>query len=583
MYRDSSHSKSSSVTTRRQQSQQHVNNQSSVATPLLGAVCATVVLLAALFHRCARTQYGPCTVDIARRTVLCIRSRSLTALPNDIPDITLVLAFTNDSYPDGRLIENDFTTLQRSNFTRLRRLRDLSLISCGIERLERLTFIDLSDLRRLDLRYNRLHHLANGPFGGITKLDILLLSGNPLMELGANAMSGLTASRLEFVSNSNLSRINESAFEQSRISMMTFDRCNLEIIDESTWKHLASSLRELSVVNNLTPLKVEQNALNGFRLRRLTLINDSLTDARFLLAGDHDVISLDNNIHLWNTTSLNSTSGARKKTKRLSLSVTGMVELSDALNMSMFDALEELDISDNNISVFDASEFSALDRLRVLDLSDNQVDQFAGDFENELTFLEVLRLERNHLQTVPESLAKPLFVRLKSGVTLSDNPLHYNCELQWLSTTSVQLDDLTDNDVASDVSDDLFQCHQPVIVNTTVDESTLVCIATGDPAPRVSWSAAGVELLNVEQSRTIRNQLSTRADLTISRPGNYTCTAANVAGHVNVTIFVDEVIAQATEQKLITKYETISILMTPSGFTLTAILLVLLGYLFKNQ
>jgi len=571
--------KSASTVTRRQlQQQQHGNGQASIATPLFGAVCATGILLAALFHRCARTQYGPCTVDTTRRTAVCIRSSTLATLPIDVPDTTLVLSFTNDSDPDGRLIENEFTTLQRSNFTRLRRLRDLGLVRCGIVHLERSTFIDLSDLRRLDLRNNRLNHLTDGPFSGISKLDVLLLSGNPLVELGSFALSGLTVSRVEFVDTFQLSRINESAFEHSRISSLILNRCNLDVVDQASWKHLAPSLRELVIVNNQMPLTIEERALSGFRLRRLMLMNDSLTETGFLAAGDHDVINLDYNAALWNSTVVPLT-GSQKKTKKLSVSETSLVRLSDVLNMSMFYELEELDVSNNYVRVLDASEFSALDRLRVLDLSDNHVDEFSGDFEDELTLLEVLKLERNRLQTIPESLAKPLFDRVKSGVAIAANPLHYNCELRWLLTTSVPLNDITDNDVIGDVSDELFQCSQPVILNTTSDQSTLECVAAGDPAPQVTWSNDGVVLSTVEQSGTVRNVLTTNAVLGITRPGNYTCTAVNLAGRVETTIAVTDFIglqSNVVEDKA--KHETISLLATPVGFTITVILFVLLGY-----
>jgi Leucine rich repeat len=232
--------KPSSQVNRRQLHQAN-STQSSVATPVFGAVCATAILLAALVHRYARTQYGPCALDGTRRTVHCTRSSALSALPVEIPDTTLLLSFKNDSDPEGRLIENAFGTLQRSNFSRFRRLRDLGLVRCGVEHIEAMTFVDLSDLRRLDLRNNRLHHLAKATFGGISKLDLLLLSGNPLVELGANALSGLTVSRVEFVDNALLGRINELAFENSRISSVILNRCRLDRVETTTWKHLVSN------------------------------------------------------------------------------------------------------------------------------------------------------------------------------------------------------------------------------------------------------------------------------------------------------------------------------------------------------
>lgn len=227
--------------------------------------------------------------------------------------------------------------------------------------------------------------------------------------------------------------------------------------------------------------------------------------------------------------------------------------------------------------------------------------RFTGNFaaggssgSGSLEQLKELRLERNQLQTIPETVARPLFDRLQSGVHLSGNPLHVNCELNWIVATSARLGDDVRESISGDVSGPPFICRPPVILNSTVDQnrSELVCVVDGDPTPRVAWSNdAGVELVAVEQSKTTRNVTTLRVTLRLLRPGNFTCTGENMVGRVQVTVVVsrDQVQQASNKYDMTTaEYEqlqiqTISIIATPLGFTLTISLIFLLGYLLKSQ
>jgi Leucine-rich repeat (LRR) protein len=255
-----------------------------------------------------------------------------------------------------------------------------------------MAFAELTELRHLDLSYNRLTLISNDSFTGIVKLDFLSLSGNPLIELADGCFIGLTVSRLELVNNSLLSRISPSAFSNSRVTSLLVNRCSLDVVDRASLKHLAPSLHELTIVNNLRPLTVSVDALHGFRLHHLTLTNNSLTDASFLTSasgGDHNEINLDDNRDLWSSSAgrkrLPADGGSErnagggcsmKTTRRLSLSGTSIGKLSDVVNISIFSELEELNLSRNIITELDSSEFLALHRLTILDLSDNVINRY---------------------------------------------------------------------------------------------------------------------------------------------------------------------------------------------------------------
>lgn len=217
----------------------------------------------------------------------------------------------------------------------------------------------------------------------------------------------------------------------------------------------------------------------------------------------------------------------------------------------------------------------------------------------------MLILSGNELQTVTQSIVRPLFDRIKSHITLTNNPLHFNCELRWLTaaiSTPVLLPDYSSLDGPPD---NLYECREPKIVNASIDfrHSRLVCLATGDPAPSVTWSTTGSQQAGdgatplgvAEASKTRRNSTESLLTVTVSKAGNYTCTAVNLVGNVTATVELTEsdvgLLSPPEEDdgddgvygRRKRRRETIPILTTPLGFTVTAGLLVLLGFMLRKQ
>ena len=88
-----------------------------------------------------------CFCNAHSRIVYCSR-RGLTAIPDAIPGDTLQLNLNANVFRSS--------TIGRRNFSSNVALQHLYMSDCGLESLEVDTFLDLVDLRWLDLSNNRL-------------------------------------------------------------------------------------------------------------------------------------------------------------------------------------------------------------------------------------------------------------------------------------------------------------------------------------------------------------------------------------------------------------------------------------------
>lgn len=346
-------------------------------------------------------------------------------------------------------------------------MQELVLSRCGIEDIRPNTFADLVNLRRLDLRFNRIVALSPSTFRGPVGLEYLLLSNNPIAELGDRSLQGLSAQRLVFSDSPSLvNLVSPTAFADSTVVSLVFARCNLTRVAARVWSS-GTALKELEIVDNLQPLNLDADAFVGLQLRRLLLVNDGLVSTEFLQSGDFDEIELDGNPLKTITVDprvgdANTTRSPRLlTTKILSLEGMAMSDL-DSNQFSSFPDLEDLDLSGNGISgIVDVrTVFSGLDVLVRLDLSDNHIEGFAVKDEADLApmfpQLENLALDGNRLRTFAEPSFGSLFRRLKN-LTLANNPLHCNCELRWLA------DWIATPECPPDVRDDnpTLPCHTP--------------------------------------------------------------------------------------------------------------------------
>ena len=511
------------------------------------------------------------------------RTRQLLSIPVGVSTAALVL------HMEGGPGETLFTLLDRSNFTSLRRLRHLALPGCGIDSIHDAAFSELAVLRRLELRDNRLRTLTEDMFAGMAELEYLDLSRNPIQRLHNFALRGLSAQTLAFGDNPTLGHVACKAFAGARVRNLILNRCNLSSICSSTFRTMRETLQEVHVTRNLQPLHVADDVFDGMTLNAVTFSENGIVDVDFLERLSVQHMRLDGNplneLDMEDFVDL-------KNTRTLALNNTRITHLKRN-DLSDLKNIETLNLSGNRLTSFRASDFTNNDHLVTLDLSSNRIYEFDGDFDDVLPNLEVLLLSGNDITTLPETV-EPLFSRLRI-VTLHDNPLHCNCEWRWFAVwTDRHRDAVPETEKLrchtpetrnfSEVLPEELLCRKPHILNATYDAGgRLTCTAEGDPAPTVTWLESGNKSISVTRPR--QGSVVTQGGVDVGRHGNYTCVAGNPVGedHVDVdTSAIQRPGVKTTDDKSqLPKSRDVKILDTPLGLLLTAILIALLGYLFR--
>lgn len=149
------------------------------------SIWLTVAVLASLPGKsggCPRS----CFCNTISLIVYCSR-RGLPYIPEGIPKESLQLNLNGNVFRTN--------VLQRANFSQYPDLEHLYLSECGIEKIEVETFVDLSNLKWLDLSNNRIRVIEDFTFRGLSLMH-LFLNGNRNIEIKANSFKGLDANGL---------------------------------------------------------------------------------------------------------------------------------------------------------------------------------------------------------------------------------------------------------------------------------------------------------------------------------------------------------------------------------------------------
>lgn len=127
-----------------------------------------------------------CFCNTLGRIVYCSR-RGLAFIPAGIPSDSVQLNLNGNQFQSP--------VIQRSNFSALSLLEHLYMSECGIERFDDDAFLDLVNLKWLDLSNNRLKALQDNTFRGL-RLQHLFLNGNRNIQLFTGSFSGLVTTGL---------------------------------------------------------------------------------------------------------------------------------------------------------------------------------------------------------------------------------------------------------------------------------------------------------------------------------------------------------------------------------------------------
>lgn len=128
----------------------------------------------------------PCFCNRPSRIVYCSR-HGLTAIPANISATSAEINLNSNPFAD--------TALRRVNMSRFVQLERLYMNDCGIQSIEVDTFIDLVNLKWLDLSKNRISEVAEFTFRGLNLMH-LFLNGNRNIRLYAHSFQGLVTTGL---------------------------------------------------------------------------------------------------------------------------------------------------------------------------------------------------------------------------------------------------------------------------------------------------------------------------------------------------------------------------------------------------
>ncbi|XP_074642744.1 leucine-rich repeat-containing protein 4C-like [Tubulanus polymorphus] len=193
-------------------------------------------LIVAVSAACPRV----CFCNSESKIIYCSR-KNLKHIPRGIPKNTKAL----------NLNENNFqiSTLRRRNFTAYLNLEQIFLSECGISAIEVGTFIDLGNLRWLDLSKNRIKDLQDFTFRGLSLLH-LFLNGN----------KGIV--------------IHDDSFNLLRTEGLYLERCGLTEITSRQLKPLNGSLNNLWLDYNQIK-RFRPNILDIFSYLEHVRVNDN--------------------------------------------------------------------------------------------------------------------------------------------------------------------------------------------------------------------------------------------------------------------------------------------------------------------
>lgn len=137
-----------------------------------------------------------CFCNTPSKIVYCSR-RGLTSIPDGIPTNALQLNLNGNAFESG--------LIRRSNISRFVGLEHLYMSECELESIEVGSFVDLVNLRWLDLSNNRLKVIDEFTFRGLS-LQHLFLNGNRNIRLLGDSFEGLSTTGL-YLHDCSLSEI----------------------------------------------------------------------------------------------------------------------------------------------------------------------------------------------------------------------------------------------------------------------------------------------------------------------------------------------------------------------------------------
>jgi len=279
------------------------------------------------------------------------------------------------------LSDNYITTLPFTAFRSLNRLSTLDISNNTIVDIGE-AFVDMPEIKFLDLSYNHLPSIRTGSFKKMPKLLSLHLDHNSVIKIEPDAFQELWDLEKLHLTKNGISNIRTDTFRTlPSLEKLYLDDNLIKELDERSFQNLLS-LKELHLEYNL-----------------IKTINERAF---------HQIPSI----------------------RYLNLSYNLMQDLS-RYGFYGLETLETIDLSFNDIRVVDDRVFDNLKWLVHLKLNDNNICKISGQVFKDANSLRSLNLNNNRIYRLQESSFRNI-QRNVDTFHVSGNPLNCDCETKWL-------------------------------------------------------------------------------------------------------------------------------------------------------
>lgn len=338
------------------------------------------------------------------------------------------------------LRDNRIMAMHEKSLQTLVDMRDLNIQGNRIELFVDGLLSNLQRLERLDLSRNNLIEVQPSSFRNTRSLRSLDISENNLRDLPESIM-GLSDLRELDVSFNRLSGLSPVILSSLR---------QLEELKASNNKVLGipqGTFRDLPVLQYLDLSSNELNMMEAGSVRNLPQLQEIvLADNRLVELGDRIFEELPNlqAVHLQqnNLRYISPNSFIRSPSiVYLNISSNHFRTL-EHVGLRSVRNLEVLDLSNNGIKRITTNPLRGLDWLVELKLDDNRICRVQGEPFSTMPRLRVLTMRNNKMSTIVE----PTFRSLRGNLAILDldgNPLDCSCEILWLRAWYQETDSLT--------------------------------------------------------------------------------------------------------------------------------------------
>lgn len=338
------------------------------------------------------------------------------------------------------LRDNRIMAMHEKSMQSLEEIRDLNIQGNRIELFVDGLLSNLQRLERLDLSRNNLIEVQPNSFRNTRSLRSLDISENNLRDLPESIM-GLSDLRELDVSFNRLSGLSPVILSSLR---------QLEELRASNNKVLGipqGTFRDLPVLQYLDISSNELNMMEAGSIRNLPQLQEIvLADNRLVELGDRIFEELPNlqAVHLQqnNLRYISPNSFIRSPSiVYLNISSNHFRNL-EHVGLRSVRNLEVLDLSNNGIKRITTNPLRDLDWLVELKLDDNRICKVQGEPFSTMPRLRVLTMRNNKMSTIVE----PTFRSLRGNLAVLDldgNPLDCGCETIWLRAWYQETDSLT--------------------------------------------------------------------------------------------------------------------------------------------